>query len=175
MSRIYRRLASAVLAVAGLTACVSSPDTAQPFTVAAATHAAAPVSAPQCRSAALETAADRIVRLHTETMVAGLSCGNLWHDAAAPGRYAEFIARNAEVLRQAQTEVALRLGGISNFDEMHTALSNAEAMKVARMGATAYCSQMQDSFYLAVSATPTELTRATATMPASMSALGSGC
>jgi hypothetical protein len=171
MSRIFRRLASAVLAVAGLAACVSSPEPAQPFTIALGT----PSSAPQCRPAALETAADRVVRLHTETMVAGLSCGNLWHDAAAPGRYAEFIARNAEVLRQAQTEVALRLGGISQFDEMHTAMSNAEAMKVARMGAAAYCSQAQDSFYLAVSATPSELTRATATMPASMSASGSAC
>ena len=94
MSRIYRRLAAATLAAAGLAACVSSPEPVNPLTVAVATPA------PQCRSTGLETSADRIVRLHTETMVAGLSCGSLWHDAGAPGRYVKV----ADTIRIGDTE-----------------------------------------------------------------------
>ncbi|EWY37619.1 hypothetical protein N825_17305 [Skermanella stibiiresistens SB22] len=106
-----------------------------------------------------DSAADRVVSLQTRTMLAGLACGAQWNDPQAFSRYASFTVRNAEIIRHSQRELAERMGGLSEFDQMHTRISNGESMRMLNMGDAAYCSEMRMPFYTAVSLEPDELTR----------------
>ena len=71
-----------------------------------------------------ESSADRVVSLQTRTMLAGLACGSAWADPQAFARYASFTVRNADILRRSQRELAERMGGMAEFDQMHTRISN---------------------------------------------------
>jgi hypothetical protein len=106
-----------------------------------------------------DSAADRIVALQTRTMLAGLACGPAWGDPQAFVRYANFTVRNAAVLRRSQHELAERMGGMEEFDRMHTRISNGESKRMLSMGGPAYCAEMRQPFYTAVSLDPEELTR----------------
>ncbi|WP_158046738.1 hypothetical protein [Skermanella pratensis] len=106
-----------------------------------------------------DSSADRIVSLQTRTMLAGLACGHVWGDPAAFARYASFTNRNAEVLRRSQHELADRMGGMAEFDRMHTRISNGESMRLLAMGDQYYCSEMRGPFYTAVAMSPDELAR----------------
>jgi hypothetical protein len=106
-----------------------------------------------------ESSADRVVSLQTRTMLAGLACGSAWGDPQAFARYASFTVRNADILRRSQRELAERMGGMTEFDQMHTRISNGESMRMLRMGNSNYCAVMRDSFYTAVALNPEELTR----------------
>ncbi|UEM20071.1 hypothetical protein JL100_023800 [Skermanella mucosa] len=97
------------------------------------------------------TMADRVVALQTQTMLAGLACGNVWADAAAFQKYADFTVRNSSLLRNSQLDVASRLGGVHAFDKMHTRISNGESKRLIDLGDTAYCAEMRTPFYVVVS------------------------
>jgi hypothetical protein len=140
------------LSAAFLAACASTPEPAEG---PAATVAEAPAL---CVPPA-PTAAERIVRLHTRAMVAGLACGPVWGDGQAFGRYADFTVRNAELLRESQAEVAKHLGGTRAFDVLHTEMSNDESMRMRAVGPGLYCQRMRDSFYAIVNASSDEIER----------------
>jgi hypothetical protein len=106
-----------------------------------------------------ESSADRVVSLQTRTMLAGLACGPAWSDPQAFARYASFTVRNADILRRSQRELADRMGGMAEFDQMHTRISNGESMRMMRMGNSNYCAVMREPFYTAVALNPEELTR----------------
>ena len=106
-----------------------------------------------------EGSADRIVGLQTRTMLAGLACGPAWGDGQAFARYANFTVRNADLLRRSQRELADRMGGMEEFDRMHTRISNGESKRMLSMGGPAYCAEMRQPFYTAVSLDPEGLTR----------------
>ena len=108
-----------------------------------------------------ESTADRVVSLQTRTMLAGLACGPAWGDPQAFARYASFTVRNAEILRRSQYEVAGRMGGLAEFDRMHTRISNGESMRMLQMGNSNYCAEMRGPFYIAVALDPEGLTRET--------------
>jgi hypothetical protein len=106
-----------------------------------------------------DSSADRIVALQTRTMLAGLACGSEWGDPQAFVRYANFTVRNAAVLRRSQQELAERMGGMEEFDRMHTRISNGESKRMLAMGGSAYCAEMRGPFYIAVSLDPEGLAR----------------
>jgi hypothetical protein len=103
------------------------------------------------------TPADRVVALQTQTMLAGLACGAVWGDYAAFTRYADFTVRNAALLRRSQRDVAVRLGGLEEFDSMHTRISNGESQRLLSMGDAAYCAEMRGPFYTVVALDETGL------------------
>lgn len=141
-----------VLSAAFLAACAGTPEIAEsPVATVAEAPALCVPPAP--------TAAERIIRLHTRAMVAGLACGPVWGDGQAFGRYADFTVRNAELLRESQAEVARRLGGTRAFDALHTEMSNDESMHMRVVGPGLYCQRMRDSFYAVVDASPDEIER----------------
>jgi hypothetical protein len=141
-----RRLLFAGLLVAGLLPACASPDAGSGDVIAGSGIAAADPGA-----------SSRIVRLHTRLMVAGLACGPAWQDPQAFRRYAAFVSRNAPVLSAAQRDVARQLGGISDFDVEHTALSNRESLRMRQLGTLIYCSEMQAPFYAAMGSAAEEL------------------
>ncbi|UEM19675.1 hypothetical protein JL100_021645 [Skermanella mucosa] len=106
-----------------------------------------------------DSSADRIVSLQTRTMLAGLACGRVWGDPTAFARYASFTNRNAAILRRSQHELADRMGGMAEFDKMHTRISNGESLRLLAMGDQYYCSEMRGPFYTAVAMGPDELAR----------------
>jgi len=112
--------------------------------------------------------ADRIVSLQTRTMLAGLACGTHWGDPQAFARYAGFTVRNAEVLRRSQHELAERMGGMAEFDRMHTRISNGESKRMLDMGGPNYCAEMRGPFYTAVALDPEGLTRQSLVAEASL-------
>jgi hypothetical protein len=115
-----------------------------------------------------ESSADRVVSLQTRTMLAGLACGPAWADPQAFARYASFTVRNADILRKSQHELAERMGGMAEFDQMHTRISNGESMRMLRMGNSNYCAVMREPFYTAVALNPEELTKETVVAQASL-------
>jgi hypothetical protein len=106
-----------------------------------------------------ETPADKVVSLQTRTMLAGLACGPAWGDPQAFARYASFTVRNSDILRRSQRELADRMGGMAEFDQMHTRISNGESMRMLRMGNANYCALMREPFYVAVALDPEGLAR----------------
>ncbi|HEV7370176.1 hypothetical protein [Arenibaculum sp.] len=151
--------------VAFLAACAGTPETAE-----APAEPMAVAEAPALCVPPAPTAAERIVRLHTRAMVAGLACGPVWGDGQAFGRYADFTVRNAGLLRESQSEVAKGLGGTRAFDVLHTEMSNDESMNMRRIGPGLYCQRMRDSFYAIVDASSDEIEKQAALTGASTSA-----
>lgn len=142
-----------LLPVLGLVAsCAGTDDMVLDATGTVAESAAARLCLPEGG-----TPSDRIVNLHTRTMMSGLACGPVWGDPQAFSRYAQFTVRHAELLRSAQSEVARRLGGNQAFDRMHTRMSNAESMRMRQMGPSVYCARMREPFYAAMEVSPLEL------------------
>ncbi len=136
----HRRPLASLLLLALLTACAGSDPSASA------------VDAPFSAATADPGAADRIVRLHTRLMVAGLACGPSWRDPQAFRHYSAFVSRNAPVLSAAQRDMAGRMGSQSGFDSAHTDLSNRESQRMIRLGTPAYCAEMRPSFYAAMAA-----------------------
>jgi hypothetical protein len=115
-----------------------------------------------------ESSADRVVSLQTRTMLAGLACGPAWGDPQAFARYASFTVRNADILRRSQHELADRMGGMAEFDRMHTRISNGESMRMMRMGNSNYCAVMREPFYTAIALDPDGLTKESLVADASL-------
>lgn len=154
-----------LLPVLGFVAsCAGTGDAIPDATGTAADSAAARLCLPEGG-----TPSDRIVNLHTRTMMAGLACGPVWGDSQAFARYAQFTIRHAELLRDSQSDVARRLGGQQEFDRMHTRMSNVESMHMRQIGPSVYCARMREPFYAAMEISPLELEAKVAT--ASVSAM----
>jgi len=140
-----------LLCAAVLTGCAETPNSAMQTSLKSA-------ETPQMLG---ESSADRVVSLQTRTMLAGLACGPAWGDPQAFARYAGFTVRNADILRRSQHELAARMGGLAEFDRMHTRISNGESMRMLEMGNSNYCAEMRGPFYIAVALDPEGLTRET--------------
>ena len=147
-------ISSVLLCASVLTGCAATPD---PVLEAART--------PLMLG---EGSADRVVSLQTRTMLAGLACGPAWGDPQAFARYASFTVRNADILRQSQRELADRMGGMAEFDRMHTRISNGESMRMLRMGNSNYCAVMREPFYTAIALDPEGLTKESLVAEASL-------
>jgi hypothetical protein len=115
-----------------------------------------------------ESSADRVVSHQTRTKLAGLACGPAWGDPQAFARYASFTVRNADILRRSQHELADRMGGMAEFDRMHTRISNGESMRMMRMGNSNYCAVMREPFYTAIALDPDGLTKESLVADASL-------
>lgn len=131
---------------------------------------AAVASAPALCLPAGATPADRVVTLHTQAMVAALGCGPFWGDGLAFARYARFVSDNDDLIRASQAELAGRVGGTQAFDRLHTQLSNAESMRMRKLGPAAYCASMKETFDAATSIAPDELQRRAAISAAASTA-----
>jgi hypothetical protein len=153
MRPIARLRTLAPAALLALAACAGSaePEVASgPQPVASAPALCLPAGA---------TSADRMVTLHTQAMVAALGCGPFWGDGAAFSRYARFVSDNDDLLSRSQAALAARVGGVSAFDRLHTQMSNAESMRMRKLGPAAYCASMKETFYAATAIDPEDLER----------------
>jgi hypothetical protein len=145
------------LAPAALLALAACAGGAEPE-VAAGPQAVASAAPALCLPAGA-TSADRMVTLHTQTMVAALGCGPFWGDGASFSRYARFVSDNDDLLSRSQAALAARVGGVSAFDRLHTQMSNAESMRMRKLGPAAYCASMKETFYAATAIDPEDLER----------------
>ncbi len=97
--------------------------------------------------------AEQFVRLHTEMMVAGLTCAAAFHDQATFGAYQNFTAAHADRIRRVQTQVGnflarnQRGNGARLFDTYRTEMANDESQVVIAMSPNEYCRAMRDQYY----------------------------
>lgn len=102
-----------------------------------------------------ELVADQFIRLHTEMMVAGLTCQGAYGDPGLFTKYAEFTRDHQDRVRDSQSVLADFLGkymsGNQNrlFDTYRTEMANDESQLVIDVSAGRYCQAMRDKFYAA--------------------------
>lgn len=107
--------------------------------------------------------AEQFVLLHTELMVAGLTCASAFNDQAAFGAYQNFTTAHANRIRQVQTQVGnflarhQRGNGARLFDTYRTEMANDESQVVIAMSPNEYCRAMHEQYYQVAQLNPQQL------------------
>lgn len=107
--------------------------------------------------------AEQFVLLHTEMMVAGLTCAAAFNDQAAFGAYQNFTTAHADRIRRVQTQVGnflarhQRGNGARLFDTYRTEMANDESQVVIAMSPTEYCRAMHEQYYQVAQLNPQQL------------------
>lgn len=134
---------ASALAVVG-TVAVSLP-------AAAATAKSTPAKATKAKPAAQacysrsESAAEQLIRLHTEMMIAGLACKDVVPEKAPFAKYQEFTVKNRPAISKAEGELMSHFrrtgkGNATNqFDTYRTEVANEVSRRAAIIGTDNYC------------------------------------
>lgn len=92
----------------------------------------------------------QLVRLHTQLMVAGLACADVYGEPDLFRQYRVFSTDNANLLRQARADVEAEFGGgeggTQQFDTYRTRLANEEALIIVDRSLTTYCRMRESRF-----------------------------
>ena len=139
------RVASA-LAVAGLAALAAVPADAAPAksTSSKPSTAKASPAGPACYNRS-EHAAEQLIRLHTEMMVAGLTCKDVVPEKTPFAKYQEFTVKHRPTISKAEGELMghFRRTGKGNatnkFDMYRTEVANEVSRRAAIIGTDNYC------------------------------------
>ena len=78
------------------------------------------------------------MRVHTELMVAGLSCAEVYGNAEIYGFYQDFTIAHSEFLAASQRVIEQR-DGDRGYDAYRTRIANVETRLISRWGTTGYC------------------------------------
>ncbi len=124
------------------------------------------------------TAAEQIIRLHTELLLTSLACGEAYGDSGLYRRYREFTARHADPMRTAQAEVTRGFGSGEaaerQFDLFRTELANAESQFMRQVSTNVYC-EMRRARYQSLMGASAEALRRYADDLAARANIRSGC
>ncbi|HAU29640.1 MAG TPA: hypothetical protein DCW68_05970 [Rhodospirillaceae bacterium] len=83
--------------------------------------------------------AEQALRLHSELMVIGLTCQKYYRQPSdIYTEYQKFTAENANLLRQAENNLVLRVG-VERFHALRTNIANDVSRRAAFMSPKAYC------------------------------------
>ena len=110
-----------------------------------------------------EIQGEQFIKLHTELMVTGLTCGAAYRDPALFSQYQDFTVTHQDRIRRTQTLLADFLGryrsGNRNrlFDTYRTEVANNESQQVLDVTAAQYCARQRNRFYTASAFTDAEL------------------
>ena len=158
-SSVMKKMAvAAALAIVAQGCTPSSPSGPDARTLVRQLDAAVPAAiADEClsRDAAV---GDSALQLTTQLMVTSLTCEEAYADSTLYARYREFVATQADVLRDAQTSMIRhyrRFGdGEALFDAYRTDLANTEAQLVLDQTPGRYCAARRSRFDSLVGAAP---------------------
>ncbi len=144
----FRRAWHAVsaLVVAGVVA-VSLPAAAAPSKSSSAksSSAKASVTAGKACYSRSEHAAEQLIRLHTEMMVAGLTCKEIAPEKAPFAKYQEFTVKHRPTISKAEGELMSHFrrtgkGNATNkFDMYRTEVANEVSRRASIIGTDNYC------------------------------------
>ena len=98
--------------------------------------------------------ARQALQIHTELMVASLTCPQAYRSGDLYQQYRSFTVTHADRIRQAQRRLEAAIGGQQAFDLYRTDLANAEAQLVAELSIGTYCAMRQSRFNSLIAATP---------------------
>ena len=93
------------------------------------------------------------MRIHTELMVAGLSCAELYGKGDTYGLYQDFTIAHSDFLSAAQRIIEQR-DGDRGYDEYRTRIANVETQLIGRWGTTGYCRIREARFDSLIFASP---------------------
>lgn len=173
------RAAAAGLAVliAGAALPAAAKDAAKDSVQVAAKPAAAPKPAGKSSSAAgkaqacynrAEHAAEQTIRMHTEMMVVGLTCQQVYPDKKPFNVYQDFTVKNRSLLSNSEAAMIdhFRKRGGGNptrqFDMFRTEMANEVSRRAAVIGTTNYCYNFVDRTKAATELTPEDIRTLTA-------------
>ena len=92
----------------------------------------------------------QVIRLHTQLMVAGLACAEVYQEPDLFRQYRIFSTDNADLFRQARADVEAEFGGgedgTAQFDTYRTRLANEEALIIVDRSLTTYCRMRESRF-----------------------------
>lgn len=108
---------------------------------------------PQTCYSRQEARAYEAMRVHTELMVASLTCAEVYGMGDTYELYQNFTVTQSPVLLAAQHTIELR-DGDRGYDAYRTVIANREAQLLNRWGATGYCRIRQSRFGSLINATP---------------------
>ncbi|AWK89072.1 hypothetical protein [Azospirillum thermophilum] len=174
-SRFLRRTAvagvasllTAFVAVSALPAAAAAPAKSAPAK-AAATKASASKSTgkasakPQACYNRNEHAAEQALRMHTEMMVVGLTCRDVYPEEKPYDLYQNFTIKNRATLSSSEATMIDYFrkhggNGTKQFDTYRTELANEVSRRAAVIGRGEYCMNMVSHSKVANELTPTEL------------------
>ncbi|HYH38877.1 MAG TPA: hypothetical protein VD860_11695 [Azospirillum sp.] len=165
------RVASA-LVVAGIAAGVALPaDAAQPAqnkpAQAKPTQAKAPskpaAGGPQACYNRSEHAAEQLIRMHTEMMIAGLTCKDVMPEKAPFAKYQEFTVKHRPTISKAEGELMSHFrrtgkgNATSKFDTYRTEVANEVSRRASIIGTDNYCKTFVPRVENAMSLSPDEV------------------
>ncbi len=78
------------------------------------------------------------MRVHTELMIAGLSCAEVYGNAEIYGYYQDFTIAHSDFLTASQRVIEQR-DGDRGYDAYRTRIANVETGLIGRWGTTGYC------------------------------------
>lgn len=159
------RVASA-LVVAGIAAGVALPaDAATQSKPAQSKPAASSTKACYNRS---EHAAEQLIRMHTEMMIAGLTCKDVVPEKAPFAKYQEFTVKNRPTISKAEGELmghfrrTAKGNATNKFDTYRTEVANEVSRRASIIGTENYCKTFVPRVEQAISLSPDEVRTLTA-------------
>ena len=93
------------------------------------------------------------MRIHTELMVAGLSCADVYGKGDIYGLYQDFTIAHADFLSASQ-RVIEQVDGDRGYDAYRTRIANVETRLIGRWGTTGYCRIRESRFDSLIFASP---------------------
>lgn len=98
--------------------------------------------------------ARQVMVLHTQLMVASLTCPEAYGSDDLYQRYRTFTVTHQDRIRSSQQRLAASVGGEAAFDEYRTNLANAEAQRVVDLSLGTYCAMRESRFNSLIDASP---------------------
>ena len=93
------------------------------------------------------------MRVHTELMIAGLSCAEVYGNADIYGFYQDFTIAHSDFLTASQRVIEQR-DGDRGYDAFRTRIANVETGLISRWGTTGYCRIREARFGSLIFASP---------------------
>lgn len=100
-----------------------------------------------------EARAYEAMRVHTELMVAGLTCAEVYGMGDTYALYQNFTEAHSEFLAASQRTIEMR-DGDRGYDAYRTVIANEETRLLSRWGATLYCFSRRSRFTSLIYAAP---------------------
>ena len=98
--------------------------------------------------------ARQTLQIHTELMVASLTCPQAYRGGDLYQQYRQFTVTHADSIRRAQQRLETAVGGQQAFDLYRTDLANAEAQLVAELSIGTYCAMRESRFRSLIDTSP---------------------
>jgi hypothetical protein len=98
--------------------------------------------------------ARQVMQLHTQLMVASLTCPEAYGQGDLYQRYRSFTVTHADLIRASQERLEGAVGGQQAFDLYRTDLANTEARRVIELSIGTYCAMRESRFNSLIDAEP---------------------